>query len=350
VLYSHCITQATVSKPVIVTMPKADNRTPRDAINGTASQDVLKLSDSHTITYHTIGDASLPLMLFVVGSSGLGSLYRRLSIELSTTFRCVHYDKRGFLPADIDKTSFAKQTNQLVLASQSADDAAALIKHISPDTPVCVFGTSTGGTAVLDLVLRYPELIHTAVLHEPVTFSVMPSSELKDEILALYRCLPYFDDQVEGSKAYASFMFRPHSPETSSGLHASLSRVDQDQGVMPERSTLPAESAAAFNARQGEQEGAAMLAYEVDVHRARSVKDKLLLICGDESKGWPISQPVNDLARALGHDVKVWQLAGDHLSFAARRRVVTFAEQLVGILRQEGRVSFSTDSEPKSRM
>jgi pimeloyl-ACP methyl ester carboxylesterase len=350
VLYSHCVTQVTVSKSANATMPKADNRTPQDAIDGTASQDVLKLPDGHTITYHTIGNASLPLMLFVVGSSGLGSLYRRLSIELSANFQCVYYDKRGFLPADTDKTSVAEHTNQLVLASQNADDAAALIKHISPHTPICVFGTSTGGTAVLDLVVRYPELIHTAVLHEPITFSAMPPSELKDGILALYRCLPCFEDQVEGSKTYADHMFRPRSPETSSVLHANLSRVNQNDGVVPKRSTLPAESAAAFNARQGEQEGAAMLAYEVDIHRAKSVKDKILLVRGIESKGWPISQPVNCLAQALGDDVKVWELTGDHLSFAARRRVVTFAEQLVGILRQEGRVSFSTDSGPRSRL
>jgi pimeloyl-ACP methyl ester carboxylesterase len=331
-------------------MSKAENRTPQATIDGSGSQDVLKLSDGHTITYHTIGNASLPLMLFVVGSSGLGSLYRRLAAELSSTFRCVYYDKRGFLPADTDKTSVAKQTNQLILASQNADDAAALIKHVSPHTPVHVFGTSTGGTAVLDLVVRYPELIHTAVLHEPITFSVMPPTEFKDEILALYRSLPYFEDQVEGSKTYAGYMFRPHCTETSSALHASLSRVDQNYGVVPKRSTLPAESAAAFNARQGEQEGAAMLAYDVDVQRARSMRHKLLLIRGMESRGWPISQPVNDLAQALGDDVKVWELAGDHLSFAARRRVVTFAEQLVGVLRQEGRVSFSTDSEPRSRL
>jgi pimeloyl-ACP methyl ester carboxylesterase len=331
-------------------MPKANNRTPPSAIDSTASQDVLKLPDGHTITYHTIGNTNLPLILFVVGSSGLGSLYRRLSAELSTMFRCIYYDKRGFLPANTDKTSVAEQTNKLVLASQSADDAAALIKHISPHTPVHVFGTSTGGTAVLDLAVRYPELVHTAVLHEPITFSVMPPSELKDEILALYRSLPYFNDQVEGSKTYANYMFRPHSPETSSALHASLNRVDQDAGVMPKRSTLPAESAAAFNARQGEQEGAAMLAYEVDVQQAKSVKDKLLLIRGVESKGWPISRPVTCLAQTLGDDVKVWELAGDHLSFAARRRVVTFAGQLVGVLRREGRVEVGADSEPRSRL
>lgn len=325
-------------------------QTPRDDADATISQDVLKLPDGHTITYHALGNAELPLILFVVGSSGLGWLYRRLSIEMSGIFRCVYYDKRGFLPTDTDKASIAEKTNELVLATQVADDAAALIKHISPRTPIHVFGTSTGGTAVLDLAVRYPELIRTAVLHEPITFSVMPPTELKDEILTLYRSLPLFEDQVEGSKTYGSYMFHPHSKETSSGLRSSLSRQGQNGVGTRKRYALPPKSAEEFNSRQGTQEGAAMLAYEVDVQGVRSVRDKLLLIRGNESKDWPISQPVVSLAQTLGDGVKVSELAGDHLSFAARRRLVTFAKQLVDLLREASRVSVSTDSEPKSRL
>lgn len=75
-----------------------------------------------------------------------------------------------------------------------------------------------------------------------------------------------------------------------------------------------------------------MLAYEVDVEAARSVKSKFLLVRGTESREWPVSQAVEALARALGEDQRVWELVGDHLSFAGQRRVATFAEQLVGLL------------------
>ena len=322
----------------------------QDKANNGADQGVIKLADGHTITYHTIGDIGLPLLIFVIGSSGLGSLYRRLAIELSATFRCVYFDKRGFLPADTDEATLVRETNQLVLANQNADDAAALIKHLSSNIPVYVFGTSTGGTAVLDLAVRFPELIRTAILHEPITFSVMPPTVLKEETLALYRSLPFYTDQVDGSKTYASYMFRPYSQETSSKLQERLIRQIHEETEIPERSTVPAKSAQEFNARQGEQEGAAMLAYQVDVQQARRVKDKLLLIRGDESKEWPISQPVVYLAQALGGEKQVWELVGDHLSFAARRNVVVFAGQLVDLLRQEGCLSVSTDSETKARL
>jgi pimeloyl-ACP methyl ester carboxylesterase len=326
-----------------MTSPKSGNA--QDNASNGADQGVLKLADGHTITYHIIGDTGLPLLIFVIGSSGLGSLYRRLAIELSTTFRCVYYDKRGFLPANTDKALLARETNQLVLTV-----AAAIIKNISPNDSVHVFGTSTGGTAVLDLAVRYSELIRTAILHEPITFSVMPPTVLKEETLALYRSLPYYEDQVDGSKTYANYMFRAYTQKTSSALQERLVRQIQEETEIPKRSTMPAKSAQEFNARQGEQEGAAMLAYQVDVQQARSVKDKLLLIRGDEGKEWPISQPVVYLAKALGDGKKVWELVGDHLSFAARRNVVVFAKQLVDLLRQEGCLSVSTDSETKARL
>lgn len=328
-----------------VTMPKTGSGDLQHDITTPIATDVLKLPDGHTITYHTTGNDGLPLLLFIVGSSGLGSLYRRLATELSTTFRCVYYNKRGFLPKETDKSVLATETNKLVLVGRNADDAAALINHVSPHEPVYVFGTSTGGTAVLDLAVRYPKLIRTAILHEPITFSVMPPNELKEEIFALYRSLPCYENQVEGAKIFADYMFRPHTRETSSALRDSLSRVPALK-----QPSVPAKSADAFNARQGEQEGAAMLAYSVDVQQARRIRDKLLLIRGKESKEWPISQPVVSLAHALGDNVNVWELAGDHLSFAARRRVEEFAGQLVGLLREEGRLSGSIDSEPRSRL
>lgn len=331
-------------------MPSPKGGNAQDKVSNGADQGVLKLVDGHTVTYHTIGETGLPWLIFVIGSSGLGSLYRRLAIELSATFRCVYYDKRGFLPTDTDETTLARETNQLVLANQNADDAAALIKCLSPNKPVYVFGTSTGGTAVLDLAVRHSELIRTAILHEPITFSVMPPTVLKEETLALYRSLPFYADQVDGSKTYASYMFRPYSQETSSALQERLIRQIQEETEIPKRSTMPAKSAQEFNARQGEQEGAAMLAYQVDVQQARRVRDKLLLIRGDESKEWPISQPVMYLAEALGGEKKVSELVGDHLSFAARRNVVVFAKQLVDLLRQEGCLSVSTDSETKARL
>lgn len=311
--------------------------------------------DGHKITYHTVGSAQHPLMLLVVGSSGLGILYRRLALALSDNFQCVYYDKRGFLPADTAEAIVTSQTNRLILAGDNADDAAAIIERRSPHQPAYVFGTSTGGTAVLDLTVRFPHLVHTAVLHEPITFSVMPPSESKDEVLALYRSLFSFEDQAQGYRVFADYMFRSHSQATSSALHESLRLQRRDRpgsGTSSSETSTPvmtSTSAQAFNARQGEQEAAAMLAYEVDVDAARSVKNKFLLVRGRESREWPVSQAVEALARAIGEDQRVWELVGDHLSFAGQRRVATFAEELVGLLLERDGVPLA-EKERKARL
>ena len=312
----------------------------RGETGNTAMSTTFTRPDGHQITYHTVGSAQNPLMLLVVGSSGLGILYRRLALALSTHFQCVYYDKRGFLPADTPEAIVPSQTNRLILAKDNADDAAAIIERTSPHRPAYVFGTSTGGTAVLDLAVRFPNLVQTAVLHEPITFSVMPPSRLKDEVTALYRCLFSFDDQAQGYRVFADYMFRPHGEATSSALRDSLrlqrrGQPGDSQETSSYSSSMPSRistSAQAFNARQGEQEAAAMLAYEVDVEAARRVRGKFLLVRGEDSREWPVSQAVEALAQALGGDQKVWELVGDHLSFAGQRRVMMFAEQLVGLL------------------
>ena len=178
--------------------------------SATAETRSLTLSDGYKITYTRIGDASKPLLLFVVGGSGLGSLYHRLAIELSPYFQCVYYDKRGFrskTPTNGSLTSSCK--NFYARTEQHAEDAAALVQHLSPCQPAYVFGTSTGGAAVLDLTIRYPELVHTAILHEPITFSVVTPSELRDEMIGLYRRVGSHQDPFEGLADFAEYMFAP---------------------------------------------------------------------------------------------------------------------------------------------
>lgn len=143
--------------------------------------------DGFTTTYTSVGSLKEPLLLLVVGSSGIGSLWRKIALNLSADFRCVYYDKRGFLPLNSDQEWAASQKNQLISVEQQADDAASLPKHPSPHAPAYVFGTSCGSTEALDLTMRYTELVHTAILYEPITFSVIRDNAVRYEMLQLYK-------------------------------------------------------------------------------------------------------------------------------------------------------------------
>lgn len=276
----------------------------------------LVLDDGHRISYTSIGDEHHPLLLFIVGSSGLGYLYQRLALELSNTFRCVYYDKRGFFPRDTDHQTAENQKNLLVPVERQSDDAAALVRYLSPHRPVCVFGTSTGGTTTLDLTVRYPELVHTAILHEPITFSVMRNTQLKDEMLTLYRTMGAMTDSIKSFAIFADYMFNP--PNRKSAAAKWFKQT-------------PNSAVESYNARQGQQEAIAMVQYVVDEERTRKVANKLVLVCGTESVDLPVSEPGKALAEVLGGDVK--KLPGDHMSFATKKHAVAFAKELLLILR-----------------
>jgi pimeloyl-ACP methyl ester carboxylesterase len=101
-----------------------------------------------------------PAILFIAGALGDAGFYEPIGEELGEAFTCITYDRRGNSrsprPSGWTSTSIEEQ----------AEDAAALINALGM-TPLGVFGSSGGGTIALDLVVRHPELVRGAVLHEP---------------------------------------------------------------------------------------------------------------------------------------------------------------------------------------
>jgi pimeloyl-ACP methyl ester carboxylesterase len=100
---------------------------------------------------------------FIEGCSPVAEL-------LSDEFTVVTYDRRGNSrsprPGGWDGTSTEEQS----------DDAGALIEALGI-VPAAVFGTSGGAIIGLDLVIRHPELVRGAILHDSAMFSVLPNPE-----------------------------------------------------------------------------------------------------------------------------------------------------------------------------
>lgn len=47
------------------------------------------LENGFEIGYHSVGDSDKPLLLMIIGGSGIGSFFYRVAKELSSTFRSV---------------------------------------------------------------------------------------------------------------------------------------------------------------------------------------------------------------------------------------------------------------------
>ena len=101
-----------------------------------------------------------------MGATGDGGHFDALADLLADEFTVISYDRRGNgrspVPAGWETTSPEEQ----------ADDAAALLDALGTG-PAAVFGTSSGGNFALCLLVRHPEAVRGAILHDPGLYALV---------------------------------------------------------------------------------------------------------------------------------------------------------------------------------
>lgn len=124
--------------------------------------------------YHEIRGCGAATLLLIPGASGDGGVFAAAARCLADRFTVVAYDRRARSrsprPAGWSRTSVDEQ----------ADDAAALLRALGL-APAHVFGTSSGATIALNLALRHPQVVRSAIAHEPPKIGVLPE---RDALLA----------------------------------------------------------------------------------------------------------------------------------------------------------------------
>ena len=114
--------------------------------------------------------AGAPHVLIVRTPDGLLTWLAGIgSGRLAGDFTVVTYARRGVARNPVDGP--VDDANRICA---DVEDAAALIARCGGG-PACVFGSSSGAIVTLDLVTRHPDLVSTAVVHEP------PILELLDD-------------------------------------------------------------------------------------------------------------------------------------------------------------------------
>ncbi len=118
-----------------------------------------------TKLHHEIRGTGPPVLL-IMGATGDGGHFDALADLLADEFTVVTYDRRGNgrspVPAGWQTTSPEEQ----------ADDAAALLDALGV-RPAAIFGTSSGGTFALCLLIRHPGAVRGAILHEPGLYGLV---------------------------------------------------------------------------------------------------------------------------------------------------------------------------------
>lgn len=114
-------------------------------------------------TEHRIGDlhveetgAGMPVLL-IHGNSGDLHDFAAVAPQLAARHRVLAMDCRGYGRS-------ARGHGPLTLA-RMAEDAASVIRALSPDVPVAVVGFSDGANIAMLLVARHPQLVRALVLN-----------------------------------------------------------------------------------------------------------------------------------------------------------------------------------------
>jgi len=119
-----------------------------------------------------------PTILLIHGTGLDSGCYDEVAEHLAGDFKVLTYDRRGYfrspLPSGWEKTSVEEQ----------ADDAAWLLRATA-NAPAVAFGTSSGALIALDLVLRHPDVVRGAALHEPSTYTCLPQNFVQEQFAAL---------------------------------------------------------------------------------------------------------------------------------------------------------------------
>jgi pimeloyl-ACP methyl ester carboxylesterase len=116
-----------------------------------------------------------PSVLFISGATGDAGHFERVAELLANEFTVVTYDRRG------NSRSPRPQGWTTTTMDEQADDAAGLL-NVLELAPAAVFGNSGGAIIALNLLLRYPQVVRGAILHEPWLVSLLAHPE---EVMAV---------------------------------------------------------------------------------------------------------------------------------------------------------------------
>ena len=111
-----------------------------------------------------------PSLLLISGATGDAGGFDQVADLLADEFTVLTYDRRG------NSRSPRPEGWETTSTDEQADDAAGLLSALELG-PAAVFGGSYGAIFGLDLVIRHPELVRGAILHEPPLISVLKKPE-----------------------------------------------------------------------------------------------------------------------------------------------------------------------------
>lgn len=252
-----------------------------------------------------------PVLLMIPGATGSAYGFQSVVEPLAAHYTVVAYDRRGFSrsqlegPQDFDRR-----------LETDADDARRLIEHLSNGSAI-VFGNSSGALVALEVLARHPSVVRTLVPHEPPAVKLLPDGQkwvdFFFEVYELHRrsgmepALKMFREQAFAESDQRAMAQGPRGPDIDPNI----------KKYIPGNATYWFE----YELRQ-------YPAVDLDLAALKSHADRIVLMAGRESRGYPTYEVNVELAKRLGRDLI--ELPGGHIGFVTQP--VEFAREFVKAL------------------
>lgn len=239
--------------------------------------------------YETRGNG--PLMIMVPGANGEANVFKWVAEHLATYYTVVTYDRRGF-----SRSRLAGPQDYDHRIETDADDVRRLIEHLS-DKPATVFGSSSGGIIVLEVLTHHPSVVATLVPFEPAAVKQLP----------------------DGQK-WLDFFFKLYDLYRQSGAEPALKKFREQAFAESDRRVMagaPKNEHTLANATYWfEHELRQYPAVDLDLNALKAHADRIVLMVGQESRGYPCYEVNVELGKKLNRPLI--ELPGGHGGFASK--------------------------------
>lgn len=233
-----------------------------------------------------------PLLIMIPGASGDARTFSAVGGYLAEYYTVVTYDRRGFSRSPLHGAQ--EYAHRLAV---DADDVVRLIEHHGVDAAT-VFGTSSGAVVAATVLSRHPAIVDTLVMYEPATMTLLPdgSSELEliEQLYQLYRdegVVPALQQFRERNLTPGDRAFLARAPETSSEHRHANATYWFERELRQYPST------------------------ELDLDTLDRYGDRIVLLAGEASRGYPTYRVNVEFGRRLGRPVI--ETSGGHVACAS---------------------------------
>ncbi|MEU6759814.1 alpha/beta hydrolase [Streptomyces sp. NPDC046685] len=246
-----------------------------------------------TLHYEVRGQG--PLLLLIPGGAGGAASFDGIADGLTAAYTVATYDPRGMSRSTLDDPEAAQQV------AEHADDALRLIDLLSPGEPARVFGSSSGAIAALHLLTAHPERVERVVAHEPPVVEVLPDAREHRALIARVQETLRTEGLMPAMVVFAACLKKDDANGETTEAEAEAETEAEIQ-LPPQAAARAARTMANLPYFVG-RIVPGFMSYVPDLHRLEALSDRLVLACGQDSRGELPYRPAAFLAEHLGTEL-----------------------------------------------